>query len=183
VFGQHRHYNLGGFIVNVSYKIGLAVSALLMAGTASAADLLKGPYISFSYVTQSTCGSLSPALATGSTSVSAIEYPGAGAAGMVLGSPSTTKTSKPGSASTSVCVATTNVPSGGLNGATLTYNCYGDTDSGPAAKPVAKIKSSFKVGNSHSPNLDQVTVTSSLFLGTNPAPICGFTSDGTWSLE
>jgi hypothetical protein len=174
----------GRIIVSDSYKIGLTVCALFVAASsaASAADLGKGPNAINGIVTQSTCGTLSPTLKQGTNTLSNILYGGPGAKA-TLASPGTSSTGKPGSASTSVCVATTATPSAGLNGATITFNCYGDTLSGPAASPQAKIKATFKIGASHDPSVKQINTVSSLFLGASPTPTCSFTTDGTAVLE
>jgi hypothetical protein len=170
--------------LNNSFKLGLTACALFVAASAaaSAADLGHGTNGVNAVVTQSTCGALSPSLKTGSTTLSNILYPGPGKKATLV-SPGTTSTSKPGTASTSVCVAKTATPSSGLNGATVSFACYGDTDSGPAKSPQATIKAKFKIGASHAVGVEQLTVTSSLYIGTSATPTCTFTTDGTAVLE
>ena len=167
-----------------AYKIGLTACALFVAtaAAASAADLSPGTNGIFAIVTQSTCGALSPSLKLGSTTLSTIEFPGPGKVATLV-SPGTTSTSKPGTATTSVCVGEKAVPSTGLNGATVTFACYGDTASGPAKSKQATIKSTFKIGASHAKGVEQLTVKSSLFIGTAATPTCTFTSDGTAILQ
>jgi hypothetical protein len=174
---------VGGKIVKYSYRVGLAVSSLLLAtsGAALAADIAKGPYAANGVYTASTCGSISPALKKGAPTTSQVEYPGAGKPGMILASPATAATGKPGSAATSVCVATTAVPAKGLDGAALTFNCFTDTAAGPAKKPSAQLKATFNVGASHSAAIKQVTVSGTLIITKTLS--CKLTTDGTYSLE
>jgi hypothetical protein len=100
-----------------------------------------------------------------------------------LASPATSSTGKPGSATTTACVAKTATPSSGLNGATISFACYEDTDSGPTKSPFGTIKEQFKIAASHVPTVEQVTTTSTLYLSTSPTPTCSFTTDGTAVLE
>jgi hypothetical protein len=166
------------------YKLGLTTCALFVAvsNAASAADLAKGTNAVNAVITQSTCGALSSSLKQGSTSLSNILFPGPGAKASVV-SPSTSSTGKAGSATTTVCVAKTNTPSTGLNGATISFACYQDTDSGPAKSPVGTIKEKFKIGASHAATVEQITTTSTLYVGASPTPACSFTTDGTAVLE
>jgi hypothetical protein len=174
---------VGGKIVKYSYQLYLAVPSLLAAftGAASAADIEKGTYAADSFYTASTCGTLSPTLKKGAPSLSTVEYPGAGKLGMVLASPATAATGKAGSASTSVCVATTAVPAKGLDGATLTFNCFTDTTAGLAKKPSAQLKATFNIGASHSAAIKQVTVIGTLIITKTLS--CKITTDGTYSLD
>jgi hypothetical protein len=174
---------VGGKIVKYSYRIGLAVSSLLLAtsGVALAADISKGAYAVNGFYTLSTCASLSPGLKKGAATISQVEYPGAGKPGMILASPATAATGKPGSAASSVCVATTPVPAKGLDGAALTFNCFTDTTAGPAKTASAQLKATFNVGASHSTAIKQVTVTSTLIISKTLS--CKLTTDGTYSLE
>jgi hypothetical protein len=169
--------------VKYSYRVGLAVSSLLLAtsGVALAADLAKGPYAADGFYTASTCASISPGLKKGAPTTSQVEYPGAGKPGMILASPATAANGKVGSAATSVCVATTPVPAKGLDGAALTFNCFTDTTAGPAKKPSAQLKATFNVGASHSAAIKQVTVTSTLIISKTLS--CKLTTDGTYALE
>jgi hypothetical protein len=153
---------------------------MAMASAAIAADIPKGVYLAEGYTTSSTCGSLSSSLKQGSASVASIEYAGAGQK-MTLVNPATSPTGKAGSAMSNVCVSTGNVPSTGLNGASLTFACYEDTASGPASSAEAQLKSKFKVGASHSADIKQVTVTSAVVVGGITA--CTFTTDATYALQ
>lgn len=166
-----------------TYKLGLSVSLMLMtaATAASAADVLIGRSVENGYVTASTCGKLSASLAKGTATLSYLYYPGASKTGMALVSPQTPANGAAKSASTNVCIAAGAVPAAGLNGASLTFNCYNDTASGPAAKAEAQLKSKFAVAASHLPGFKQVTVTSSLVV--NGTAVCTFTSDGTYSAQ
>ena len=167
-----------------SLKLGLTTCALVVAasGIASAADVAKGTYGINAIVTKSSCGSLSPLLKQGSTTLTDILYAGtAGKAALV--SPGTTSTSKAGSATTQTCLATKATGGTGLNGATITFSCYQDTASGPAKSPLAKIQAKFKVGATHVASAHSVTVTSNLYVGSSPAPTCAFTTDGTMVLQ
>jgi hypothetical protein len=168
--------------VRTSYQLALAVPGLLLAisTVASAADIAKGTYDAVSVVTASTCAKLSPALAKGATTRASVIYPGAGKPGMVLGSPATSTTGTPGSAASSVCLATTAVPAKGLNGAALTFNCFTDTVAA-LGKTSVTLKSTFKVGASHSPAISQATIVGSLFVG--KTLLCKYTSDGTYLLQ
>jgi hypothetical protein len=150
------------------------------SGAASAADIPKGTYAANSVVTASTCGKLSPTLAKGATTLSSVQYPGAGKRGMVLGSPATATTGKPGSAASSVCLATTSVPAKGLDGAALKFNCFTDTVKA-LGKTATTLQSTFNVGPSHNPGIRSVTVISSLLSGKNL--LCKFTTDGTYALQ
>jgi hypothetical protein len=156
------------------------VVLLVASGAASAADIPKGTYDAQSVVTASTCGKLSPTLARGSTLISSVQYPGAGKAGMVLGSAGTSTTGKPGSAASNVCLATAAVPAKGLDGATVKFNCYTDTATALGKTPNT-LESKFNVGPSHNPGIRSVTVISSLFSG--KSLLCKFTTDGTYTLQ
>ena len=63
------------------------------------------------------------------------------------------------------------------------FSCYGDTTTGPAGSKQATIKATFKIGASHATGVEQVTVKSSLYIGTAAVPTCTFTSDGTAILQ
>ncbi len=167
-----------------SLKLGLTACALFVAasGAASAADIAKGTYAINAIVTKSSCGTLSPQLKTGVTTLTNILYAGAGAKASLV-SPGTTSTSKPGTATTQACVAAAATPAAGLNGATVTFNCYQDTSSGEAKSAIAKIQAKFKVVPTHVPSANSLTVTSNLFVGSSPTPTCAFTTDGTMVLE
>ena len=167
-----------------SLKLGLAACALFVAasGVASAADIAKGTYGINAIVTKSSCGSLSPLLRQGATTLTDILYAGVtGKASLV--SPGTTSASKAGSATTQTCLAAKATGGSGLNGATVTFSCYQDTASGPAKSPLAKIVAKFKVGATHVPSAHSVTVTSNLYVGSSPTPTCAFTTDGTMNLQ
>ena len=158
---------------------GPTAGALLLSGAAMAADLPKGKYEIDGFITSSNCVA---ALAKGAAVDNWINYPGAGATGLILASPSTSATGGAGDASTSTCKATTAVPAGGLNGASLTLNCYADTDSGAGTTIKSKFKpATFKVGASHSSSVWQVSMTGTVVVGTTTA--CSFTSDTTWTLQ
>jgi len=146
------------------------------SGAASAADILAGNYSVTGFTTSSTC-TFTGTPQKGGVSNSTVVYPGAGKAGMILANPATTKTSSAGSGATQVCVAASAVPAAGLNGATLNFNCYNDTESGPAKSVLAKLTAHFKVGASHSTQIRTVEVTTTI---TSPIS-CKFTSDGTYS--
>ena len=166
-----------------SYKLGLIFSASLLstAPAVLAADITVGNYSVMGFTTASTCGSLTSSLAKGTATTATVVYPGAGKAGMVLANPATAANGKAGSGATNVCVATGKIPAAGLNGATLTFNCYDDTESGPASSAQAQLKSKFKVGASHSAAIKQVSVTSTVYVGSVAA--CSFTTDGTYALR
>ena len=167
-----------------SLKLGLAACALFVAasGVASAADIAKGTYGINAIVTKSSCGTLSPLLKQGATTLTDILYAGTtGKASLV--SPGTTSTSKAGTATTQTCLATKATGGTGLNGATITFECYQDTNSGPSKSPLAKIVAKFKVGATHVASADSVTVTSNLYVGSAAAPTCAFTTDGTMVLQ
>lgn len=167
-----------------SFKLGLTACALFVAasGTASAADIAKGLYAINAIVTKSSCATLSPLLKQGAQTLTDIVYTGAGGKASLV-SPGTTSSSKPGTATTQACIATAPTPAGGLNGATVTFSCYQDNDSGPAKSPLAKIQAKFKVANTHVPAAHSVTVTSNLYVGSSPTPTCAFTTDGTMVLQ
>jgi len=171
--------------LNNSLKLGLTACALFVAASAaaSAADLGHGTNGVFAVITKSTCpATLSASLAKGATVLSTIEYPGPGKKATLV-SPGTTNKTSPGGATTSVCPAKTATPSTGLNGKTITFTCYQDTSSGEAKSSAAMIKSTFKIGASHQVGVEQVTVTSGLYIGTAVTPTCSFTSDGTAILQ
>jgi hypothetical protein len=171
----------GRKIVCDSFKFGLAACVLFVAASsaASAADLRKGNNSINAFVTQSTCGTLSPTLKRGVNILSNILY-GGPRTKVTLAAPGTSATGKPGSASSSLCVATTATPAGGLNGATITFNCFGDTLSGPAKSPQAKIRVNFKIGASHSASVNQINTVITLFVPATAAKAtCSYTDDGT----
>ncbi len=161
-----------------SLKLGLTACALFVAasGAASAADILAGNYAVSGFTTSSTC-TLAGTPQKGAASNATVVYPGAGKAGMILANPATTKSSGAGTGTTQVCVAAGNVPAGGLNGATIAFNCYNDSETGPAATVLAKLSAKFKVGASHTPQVATVEVTTTI---TSPIS-CKFTNDGTYS--
>jgi hypothetical protein len=164
--------------LNNSFKLGLTACALFVAasGAASAADIAAGNYSVSGFTTSSTC-TITGTPQKGAASNSTVVYPGAGKGGMILANPATTAKSTAGSGATQVCVAQSKVPTAGLNGATLNFNCYDDTETGPAKTVLAKITAKFKVGASHSPQIATVEVSSSI---TSPIS-CKFTSEGTYS--
>jgi len=167
-----------------SLKLGLTACALTVAASsvASAADITKGTYNINAIVTKSSCGTLSPLLKQGATTLTQILYAGTtGKASLV--SPGTTSTSKAGSATTQTCIATKATGGTGLNGATVVFSCYQDTDSGPSKSPLAKISAKFQVAATHVPTAHSVTVTSNLYVGSSPTPTCAFTTDGTMNLQ
>lgn len=170
--------------MKVSHKLGLTAVAgtLSISALASAAGLVKGAYDSNTYIT-SASGSICSAggLAKGKAQSSTVIFPGNGQPKMVLASPFTSSTGKVGSASTNVCVSTAKVPATGIDGKTLTFNCYADTVNGPASSPQAQLKAKFDVGASHSPSIFQVTVHAQILL--NGVNGCTFTTDGTWALQ
>jgi hypothetical protein len=166
-------------VSNFATIVGATFFAL--SGVALASDMKTGYQESDGYITQSTCGSLSSSLAVGAPVDSWAVYPGAGKTGFVLATPATSSSGSAGSASTQVCTTTAAVPSGGLNGASLTFSCYADTVSGPASSPQAQLQSKFKMGASHSVDVKQVTTTANLIV--NGVNVCNFTSDATWTLE
>ncbi len=166
-----------------AYKISLTASAmfLAMSAAASAADIPKGTYGVNGYITASTRENLSPSLKKGTASPATVIYPGAGQLKMTLADPQTTSTSKAGGAATEVCVAVGKVPAAGLDIANITFNCYGDTVSGPGKSVLAQLKSKFNVGLSHAVGVASVTITSSVVVG--GSALCKFTSDGTYALQ
>jgi hypothetical protein len=163
-------------IVRDSLKLGLTACALFAAasGAASAADIAAGNYSVSGFTTSSTC-TIPGSPKKGEVNTATIVYPGAGKAGMILANPATTSTTKAGGGTTQVCVATGKVPAAGLNGATIPFACYDDTEAGPAKTPLAKISAKFKVGESHSPQIVTVGLTATV---TSPLS-CKFTTDGT----
>jgi hypothetical protein len=164
--------------VKSSYKIGLTVSAILLAasGAASAADILVGNYSFTGFTTSSTC-TLPSTPQTGDASSSTVVYPGAGKNGMILVNPATSENTAVGKGATQVCVASEKVPAAGLNGALMTFKCYNDTETGPAIKASATITAKFKVGATHTPQVATVQVSSAI---TSPMS-CKFTTEGTYS--
>jgi hypothetical protein len=172
----------GGNVMITRYKLNFILPSALIAisSAAAAADIPKGTYAAISVVTASTCAKLSPTLAKGTTTLSSVQYPGAGKPGMVLGSAATATTGKPGSAASSVCTAGTAVPAKGLDGAALSFNCYTDT-ANALGTTATTLKSTFNVGPSHNPGIRSVTVSSSLLAG--KTPLCKFTTDGTYALQ
>jgi hypothetical protein len=164
--------------VHNSYKLGLTACALFVAASsaASAADILVGNYAVNGFTTSSTC-TIAGTPQKGQISNATVVYPGAGKAGMILANPATTNKSAAASGATQVCVAAGKVPAAGLNGATIAFNCYNDTEAGPAKTVLAKLSAKFKVGASHSPQVATVEVATTI---TSPIS-CKFTNDGTYS--
>lgn len=166
--------------MRTSYTLGLTACALFVAASsaASAADILVGNYSVTGFTTSSNCAAIT-GIKKGGASNSTVVYPGADKAGLILANPATASTTAAGKGVTEVCVAATKVPAAGLNGATIAFNCFEDTETGPAAIAVAKITAHFKIGATHSTQLHTVEVTSSI---TSPAALaCKFTSDGTYA--
>lgn len=159
-----------------SLKLGLTAFALFAAasGAASAADILAGNYSVNGFTTSSNC-TLPGSPQKGQASTATIVYPGAGKAGMILANPATTKSTAAGKGVSQVCVAAGKVPATGLNGATIPFTCYDDTEAGPAKSPLAKFSAKFKVGATHSPQIVTVGFTATV---TSPMS-CRFTTDGT----
>lgn len=155
------------------------VLCLASAGTAAAADLAKGYYEADGYITASTC---TGALAKGKPVDSWVYYPGAGATGFTLATPTTTSSTATGGATTQLYRSTTAIPSGGLGGASLTLGCYSDTTTGSSTTLQSQIKpAAFKVGASHSSAIWQVSMNATVIIGGKTS--CTYTSDTTWSLE
>lgn len=148
------------------------------SGAASAADILAGNYSVTGFTTSSNC-KISGEPTKGAASNSTVVYPGAGKAGMILANPATTKTTSAGSGATEVCVAAGKVPTAGLNNATIAFNCYNDTEAGAAKSVLAKLTAHFKVGASHSTQINTVEVTTSITYPSVAA--CKFTTEGTYS--
>jgi hypothetical protein len=175
---------LGGYNVITSLKSSLtAAAALLTISTvASAADIAKGPYDVNGVITASTttCTTLSPALKKGSPQAASVMYPGAGQPNMIIATPATAPTAKPGGATSYVCVAVGKVPATGLNNAAINFKCYLDTLTGPGKTPVAQLKTKFTVGASHSTSVSQVSLKATLVVGTTS---CTYTTDGTYVLK
>jgi hypothetical protein len=164
--------------VRTSYTLGLTACALFIAASnaASAADIVVGNYSVSGFTTSSTC-TIAGTPQKGEVSNATVVYPGAGKAGMILANPATTDKSKAASGATEVCVATGKVPAAGLNNATIAFDCYEDTETGPAKTVLAKLSARFKVGTSHSPQVATVEVATTI---TSPIS-CKFTNDGTYS--
>jgi len=163
-----------------SYTLGLTACALFVAvsSAASAADIAIGNYSVSDFTTSSNCKIAGEPM-KGDASNSTVVYPGAGKSGLILANPATTSTTKAGAGATEVCVAASKVPAAGLNGATIAFNCYNDTETGPAKTVLAKLTAKFKVGESHSPQVATVEVATSI---TSPAvAACKFTSEGTYA--
>jgi hypothetical protein len=144
---------------------------------ASADDLTAGRYEVDGYVTKSTCAA---PLAQGAAVSSWAYYPGANTKGLQIAAPSTSGSGGAGDASTNICFATAAIPAAGLNGASLTLNCYNNTDAGPGTLQSQRT-STFKAGDSHSTSVWQVSTTSNVIV--NKKTVCNFTSDTTWTLE
>jgi len=161
-----------------SYKLGLTACALFAAvsSVASAADILAGNYSVNGFTTSSTC-TLAGTPQKGQASNATVIYPGAGKSGMILANPATTNKSAAASGATQVCVAAGKVPAAGLNGATIAFNCYNDTEKGPAKTVLAKLSAKFTVGASQTTQVATVEVATSI---TSPIS-CKFTNDGTYS--
>jgi hypothetical protein len=162
-----------------SYKLGLTACALFatVSSVASAADIAAGNYSAIGFITSSTCPNIAGSPQKGQASTATIVYPGAGKAGMLLVNPATLSTTKPGAGATQVCVASGKVPAAGLNGATIPFICYNDTEAGPAKSSLAKFSAHFKVGASHSPQAATTEVTATL-----SSPVsCKFTTDATYA--
>jgi len=168
----------GRIILRNSVTLGLTACAMLAtaSGAASAADILAGNYSVSGFTTSSTC-TITGTPQKGAASNSVVVYPGAGKAGMILANPATTKSSGVGDGATQVCVAAGKVPAAGLNGATINFNCYNDTEAGAAKSALAKITAKFKVGATHSTQVATVEVSSTI---TSPIS-CKFTSEGTYA--
>jgi len=171
----------GRKIVRDSSKFGLTACGLVVAASsaASAADLGKGNNTVNAFITQSTCGTLSPTLKKGVNILSNILYNGPRTK-VTLAAPGTSANGKAGSASSSVCVAATPTPAAGLDGATIIFNCYGDTLAGPTKSPQAKIRVKFNIGASHAASVNQINTVIALFVPATAAkPTCSYTDDGT----
>jgi hypothetical protein len=176
--------------MHTSCKIGLSIAAIVfgVAANASAADdvlaadIAKGTYDVTGIVTAAASANCTAAgLKKGSAATSTIIYPGAGQLKMTLASPFTAPTGKPGSAATYVCIAVGKVPATGLNGASITFNCWNDTVRGPAKTPTAQIRAKYTVGASHSPSVSQVTAVSSIIVGGKN--FCTYTTDSSYILQ
>ena len=167
--------------MNNSFKLGLTACALFVAasGAASAADIAAGNYSAIGFITSSSCPKIAGSPQQGDPSTATIVYPGAGKAGMELLNPATLSSSKPGTGATQVCIAAGKVPAAGLNGATIQFNCYNDTEAGPAKTVLAVFSAHFKVGASHSTQAATTEVTATL---SKPLP-CKFTTDATYAHE
>jgi hypothetical protein len=164
--------------MRTSYTLGLTACALFVAASnaASAADIVVGNYSVSGFTTSSNCPAIT-GIKKGGASDSSVVYPGAGKAGMILANPATTSTTAAGKGMTEVCVAAAKVPAAGLNNATIPFNCYYDTETGPGASAIAKLSAHFKIGASHSPQIRTVEVTTTI---TTPVS-CKFTSEGTYA--
>jgi hypothetical protein len=164
--------------LNNSFKLGLTACALFVAASSAAsADIAAGNYSAIGFITSSTCPKIAGSPQKGDPSTATIVYPGAGKAGMELLNPATTSTTKPGAGETQVCIAAGKVPAAGLNNATIPFNCYNDTETGPAKSVLAKFSAHFKVGASHSTQAATTEVTATLSL-----PVaCKFTTDATYA--
>ncbi len=158
-----------------SFKLSLIACSLAIgvSGAASAADILTGNYSVNGFTTASTC-SLAGTPQKGQSSNATVVYPGAGKAGMILANPATTAKSGAGTGATQVCVASGHVPAAGLNGATIGFKCYSDTESNESS--LATISSKFTVGPSQSPQIHTVKVVTTI-----PLLNCNFTTEGTYS--
>lgn len=162
-----------------SYTLGLTACAMLMAvsGAASAAgELTVGNYSVSGFTTSSTC-TIAGTPQKGQASAATIVYPGPGKAGLILANPATTAKTAAGGGATQVCVATGKVPAAGLNGATVAFKCYNETEKGPATSALASITAKFTIGATHSPQISTVEVASTI---TSPIS-CKFTTEGTYS--
>jgi hypothetical protein len=163
------------------YGVGMSTASVLiaLAGTASAAGLAKGYYEIDGYITQSTCGTIAN-LKVGTEEDQWSLFPGASAKGMQLAIPDTSSSGGAGDATSTVCLATTAIPAGGLGGATLTFDCYNDTDAGEKTL-AAQLKTSFKVGASHDASVWQVSAANTLIVSGKTE--CTYTTDATWTVE
>ncbi len=158
-----------------SYTLGLTACALFIAASsaASAADILVGNYSVTGFTTASTC-KITGTPQKGQSSNATVVYPGAGKVGMILANPATAANTAAGKGATEVCVATGKIPAAGLNGATISFKCYSDSET--ADSSLATITSKFTVGPSQTPQIHTVKVVTSI-----PLANCSFTTEGTYS--
>jgi hypothetical protein len=201
--------------MKLSHTIGITASAALLAasGFAAAQTARATYYAPGGVIVASTCGTISPTLAVGNTSTSVAFYPGAGLTNFTLVAPSTSPAaSSPGSTVAYTCVAGTYtttsrtvrgvttttakwtpaaVPAGGLNGATMPFGCFADTQLGGQGDggrlgtlghaPVATVDVAFNAAATTDPTAFQtMSVETTETLLVSGAPACSYTTDATW---
>jgi hypothetical protein len=148
-----------------------------VSGLASAVTI----YGTDGFITDSTCGALSSTLAVGAEQVGQLYLQPAGIAGSSTESAATVSTLNggtpvPGSTVTYSCVTNNGAPAK-LNGNTMTFVCYKDTQSGPGSAAYV-LTQKFKVTATNNKAANTVETVNTLLAGITP--ICHWTTDGTY---